>query len=155
MSTEEGDTRIGRLRTVTLVGALACLTLFAGVIVPYVVVPAGGTAAYYGVTPIGPPVVAALSVLGLGLFALGAFDLYDAWIVAGAIVGVGLVTLVIACYWAVSVPPGLVMGLSRTEELAYHRWFVVALATITPAIGIWYTKLAISGSKAVAGPVDG
>lgn len=155
MSNEASASTINRLRIATLIGIVACLAIVTGVVVPYVVVPPGGTAAYYAVTPIGPPVVAVFAGFVILLFVLGTFSQFDTSTVSGAILGTSLVTLVIAFYWAVSVPAGFVMELSRIEELAYHRWLIIVLATLPLIVGLWYTRICLRSLETATRTVGG
>lgn len=57
---------------------------------------------------------------------------------SGAILGFGLVLF--TSIWALDVPPEIIMSLSMLDELAYHRWVLVALATMIAVVGIWNVR---------------
>lgn len=127
-------------RFAPVIGLMACLAVLITIIVPYVVVPPQGVSAYYDVTIVGPLVVGLIAVLTAIAFIAGLTGRFSPAMIAGATLIFGLVMVVLAAYWAVAVPPSLVMELSRVEELIYHRWVLVLFTLIVPISGIWYAK---------------
>lgn len=121
-----------------LAGSVSCLAVIATIAVPYAMVPPQGTDMYYSFGLAGPLAVGVLALLVLVLFAVGDRVVAPP-LVAGVALVVALGMVVVSAVWALAVPPSLVMELSRTDELIYHRWVVVGLAVAVLASVAWYT----------------
>lgn len=128
-------------RFVPAIGLAACIAVLITIIVPYIVVPPQGVSAYYGVTLVGPLVVGVIAVLAAIAFGTGLLGWFSPSMITGAVLIFGFTMVLLAVYWAIAVPPSLVMGLARAEELRYHRWILVLFALIVPVSGIWYAKM--------------
>lgn len=141
--------RMSHERFPPIIGIVACLAVLITIVVPYLVVPPEGTSAYYSVTIVGPLVVGLIAVLAIIAFGAGLTAYFSPVLIAGATLIFGLVMVLSTVYWAVSVPPSLVMELSRSEELRYHRWVLVLFTLVVPISGIWYGFIPQNGQPSM------
>ena len=124
-------------RRLAAVGLLLCLALLAALAVPYLVATTTAVGTYYESGVPGAYGVAAVTMLSFVAFWLELAGRVDAATAAGALLGFGLLLVVLAVLWATTVPSEVVMGLSTVDEMAYHRWLVVALAGLIALVGGW------------------
>jgi hypothetical protein len=113
-----------------ILGITACAAVLITIIVPYVLAPATGVNTYYDITVIGPPVVGLIALFAAIVFIAGLVGRWSPWTVAGTALVFGLAMVVLTVGWAIAVPPALIMGLSRVDELLFHRWVLVPFALV-------------------------
>ena len=121
-------------------GIAACLLVVGLVVAPYLVLDSLTVETYYDATIVGPWLVALFAFVTIIALLAGIQDRTDHATVAGASLVLGLVMLLIAIWWSVSVPDGLVEQLGEVEVLAYHRWALVLAAMFVPASAGWYAS---------------
>lgn len=122
------------------IGLAACGAVLLTTVVPYLTVPPRGVSAYYRFTLVGPILVAAVAALAAITLAAGLAGYLSPSVVAGATLVTGIAMVLAAVYWAVLVPSSIVMELSRTEALRYHRWLLVLFAMLVAVVGVWYAS---------------
>lgn len=84
---------------------------------------------YFAAGPVGPPAVALFSLVAIVVLAAGARGRSDPSLMAGAAVVLGAFSAGLAWWWALSVSPSLVGGLTEAASFEYHRWAIAAAAT--------------------------
>lgn len=124
-------------RRLAIAGTVLSLALLAALAVPYLVAKTTSVAAYYTSGVPGAYSVVVVAVLAFGAFLLELAGRFEPTTVAGSILGFGLLLVLVAGLWAATVPSEIVMGLSTVDEMAYHRWLVVALAALIALVGGW------------------
>lgn len=132
-------------------GIVASLLVVVAVVVPYLVVEdAAAVATYYGAGALTPFAAAMMALVAVIVFAAGREDRTEPETAAGAAVGLGVVGLLVAVVWAVTVPADVplqlttdrpILGpLTTATVIEYHRW-ALALAAVLPfAAAAWYAK---------------
>lgn len=128
-------------RIALILGVIACIAVLGIIAVPYVLAPATGVNTYYDTTLVGPPVVGLITLFATITFFAGVVGRLSSWTIAGATFIFGIVMVVSAAMWAMAVPPHLVMGLSRAEELLYHRWVLVGFTLLVPVIAVLCARM--------------
>lgn len=141
-----------RDRLVPMVGLVASVAVLVTFVAPYLVAAAPAVTVYYlrGLTS--GFSVALLTGVALWLFAREAFGAGSAPLVVGVLAGVGSFVAILAATWAMFVPSGVVMGLSRTAELTYHRWVLLGCAGVVALVALVHATSAYSN---MAGGDDG
>lgn len=91
-----------RVRTGTVVTAVACLVFLALLVWPYVVRPAGAVTTYYRGGLLSPLIAGALVLAILATIGAGWTGLLSSQLGAGAVLGIGLFVVAIAGTWAVT-----------------------------------------------------
>jgi hypothetical protein len=131
------DTR----RFAPALGIVFCL-LVAGVLaVPYLLVEDGSTVEfYYSSGTVDPLIAGLLCAVAIIVFAAGRQERTDPVTAAGVTLAFGAFVTVVAVLWAISVPDQLVLQLSRSTLMEYHRWGLVLASSGVLASGLWYAR---------------
>jgi hypothetical protein len=140
----EADESAGVEEAAVTVGVVACLATLAVMGAPYVLIsePGTGLPIYYGAGPLGAGAVAFLAVIQPIVLLSGTRGRADPQTVAGMAVVVGLAMLGIAAWWALAVPPELVLSFPAAW-MGWHRWAVVAATAVVAAASAVYARAAL------------
>jgi hypothetical protein len=95
---------------------------------------------YFAAGPASPLVVALFALVGVVVLAAGAAERSDPALMAGAALVLGAVSAGLAWWWALSVSPSLVGGLTDAASFDYHRWTVALAATGLLAASAAYAR---------------
>ena len=138
-------------RVAPTLGIVASLAVVVLLVIPYPIVDdAPAVAAYYGAGAITPWAAGLMALVAVIVFAAGRENRTDPETAAGAGLGCGVATFLVAVLWAVTVPVDVPLQLLEAEPLVgplstavvieYHRWMLV-VAAVGPAIaGAWYAR---------------
>ena len=138
-------------RAAPSLGIVASLLLVLLVAVPYFVVEeARLVSSYYGAGALTPWASALMALVAVIVFAAGREGRTDPDTAAGAAVGLGVVTALVAVVWAVTVPADVplqlttdrpILGpLTSATVLEYHRWALAVVSVLPAAAAAWYAK---------------
>ena len=138
-------------RAAPTLGIVASLLLVVLVAVPYFVVEnAGAVRSYYDAGALTPWASALMALVAVIVFAAGREGRTDPDTAAGAAVGLGVVTALVAVVWAVSVPADVPLQLTTDRPLLgplttarvieYHRWALAAVSALPVAAAAWYAR---------------
>ncbi|MFC7076029.1 DUF7548 family protein [Haloarcula halophila] len=129
------------LRVAPTVGIAGCLLYLVALAVPYALVETtSAVGAYYGSGALTPLVPATFAIIGVIVFAAGREGRSDPSVVAGAGLVLGLFLVGLSLVWAVTVPESLVLGLTESTLMEYHRWVVVVAAVPVPLGATWFAN---------------
>ena len=110
------------------------------VALPYVLLDLTAVGPYYAAGPGGLAIITTfplLAIIALGA-ALGRRQ--DPALMAGAAVVLAAVTAGFAWWWALSVSPALVGGLTDLASFDYHRWALAGAATVLLGAALAYAR---------------
>lgn len=130
-------------RLAPLVGIAGCVLVLVVAAAPYwLVETAPGTAVgtYYGTGAVNPLVGVLFALLSLIVLAAGREARTDPGLAAGVALTLGLFLVVVAALWALTVPEGVVGGLSENALLEHHRWALVASGLPIPIASAWWAR---------------
>lgn len=138
-------------RAAPTLGIVASLLLVVVVVVPYLVVEdAAAVGTYYGAGALTPWAAAMMALVAVIVFAAGREDRTAPETAAGAAIGLGVVGLLVAVVWAVSVPADVPLQLTTDRPLVgplttatvveYHRWALALVALLPVAAAAWYAR---------------
>lgn len=120
-------------------GAAASLAALLLVAVPYALVDAGSVGVYYGVGPVGPPLLSLFLAVTLVALLSGTAGRADPATVAGVSLVFGLVVAGFGLWWAVAATE-VVGGLPVTATFDYHRWAFAGAGLVVVAAAAWYAR---------------
>ena len=100
------------------------------VALPYVVLDLTAVGPYYAAGPGGLPVLTTFPLLAIVALAAGLAGRQDPATMAGAALVLGAVVAGLAWWWALSVSPSLVGGLTDLAAFEYHRWALALADTV-------------------------
>jgi len=129
-----------RDRFAAAVAAAAAVLLVTLVVATYAVLDSTAVGPYFAAVPVGPPVVALLSLVGVVVLAAGVTGRSDAASMAGAAVVLGLFVALLSWWWALSVSAALVGSLTPATSFAYHRWAVALAGTVQLLASALYAR---------------
>ncbi len=124
----------------TTVCAAVCLAVLGAFAVPYLVTNPESVAVYYRAPVAGMRFAGVLTFLVLLAVGVGYVGRIDRTVLAAVIVVLGGYAFLLTVWWAVTLPPHVVMELSTADEFAYHRWLLVGLTLLVPLAGLWYAR---------------
>jgi hypothetical protein len=138
-------------RAAPTLGVVASLLLVGVVAVPYLVVEdTPAVATYYGAGALTPWAAALMALVAVIVFAAGREDRTEPETAAGAAIGLGVVGLLVAVVWAVTVPADVPLQLTTDRPLLgplttatvveYHRWALAVVAVLPVAAAAWYAR---------------
>lgn len=138
-------------RAAPTLGIVASLLLVVVVAVPYFVVEnTGAVRTYYGAGTLTPWASALMALVAVIVFAAGREDRTDPETAAGAALGLGVVILLVALVWAVTIPIDVPLQLTTDRPLLgplttatvieYHRWVTALVAALPLAAAAWYAR---------------
>lgn len=130
-------------RVPPLAGVVACLLAAVAVLAPYVAVPeeeVGVVGQYYGLGAVSPLAIGVLALVGIIAFAAGLKERTDPTLVAGLMVGVGVLSLLVSVQWVLAVPARVGQSAATADFLATHRWSIPATAGLIVATALWYAR---------------
>lgn len=130
-------------RAAPLAGAVSCLLAVFAVVAPYVAVPdaeAGVVGQYYGIGLVSPLAIGVLALVGVIAFAAGLKGRTDPTLVAGLMVGVGVLSLLVSLQWMLAVPATVGQSAATADFLGTHRWSIPAAAGLITASALWYAR---------------
>jgi hypothetical protein len=125
-----------RLRLFPLVGIVGCVLFAVVLAVPYALLgtdAGSGASAYYGTGAVNPLVGGLFVTVGVIVLSAGRSGRADPGLAAGVALSLGIFLVAVAGVWAVTVPRSLVVGLSETAVVEYHRWTLALVAVLVPA----------------------
>jgi hypothetical protein len=118
-----------------------CLLVLVVLAVPYLIVAEGTTVDfYYANGAIDPLVAGLLCAVAVVVFAAGRQGRTDPGTAAGVALAFGAFVALVAIAWALTVPEQLVLQLSRSALLGYHRAALVVSSLGVLASGLWYVR---------------
>jgi len=122
-------------------GILGCLAVVVTLALPYLVSTGWGSqlGRYYAAGPLGVGAVLFLALVGVVVFLAGARGRTDASTAAGISLALGVVALLVALLWAMSVSLQPLFGFPASW-ITDHRWYVVAVTTIIPVAAALYAR---------------
>lgn len=109
-----------------IVAAAATAALAAA---PYLLLDPTAVGAYVTAGPGGLRLIALFGLVAVVVLAAGAAGRSDPAQMAGAAVVLGAFTAGVAWWWALSLSPSLIGGLTEYALFEYHRWAVATVAT--------------------------
>lgn len=128
-------------RLAPTVGIVASLAVLFVLSVPYALVEqAGAVGTYYAEGGLNPLVLVLFALVAVVVFAAGRQERSAPDLVAGVTLVLGLFMLGIAGLWAVTVPESLVVQLSTTTVLQFHRGALVLVTLVVPLSAGWYAR---------------
>lgn len=138
-------------RAAPTLGIVASLLVVASVAVPYFVVEdASVVGSYYGAGVLTPWASALMALVAVIVFAAGREDRTDPDTAAGAALGLGAVTFLVAVLWAATVPADVPLQLTTDRPLVgpltsatvveHHRWAVAVVSVLPVAAAVWYAR---------------
>ena len=117
-------------RLAAYLGIVAALATALLAFLPYAVLDPTALGPYFAVAPVGPPAVGLLALVAVVVLAAGLTGRSDPTTMAGAALVLGLFMAVLAWWWALSVTPSLVGGLTSADWFGNHRWALALAATL-------------------------
>lgn len=137
-------------RAAPTLGIVASSLLVALLAVPYLVEDASVVGPYYSAGALTPWASGLMALIAVIVFAAGREDRTDPDTAAGAALGLGVVTFLVAVLWAGTVPADVPLQLTTDRPLLgplttatvieYHRWAVAAVAVLPVAAAAWYAR---------------
>ncbi|MFB6223136.1 MAG: hypothetical protein ABEH86_05615 [Haloarcula sp.] len=129
------------LRLAPTVGIVGSVLYLAALAVPYALVEtASAVGAYYQSGILSPAVPGLFALVCIIVLAAGREGRSDPSIAAGVGFGMGVFIVVLSAAWAVTVPRSLVLGLTESTLMEYHRWVVVLAGCLVPIGGAWFAR---------------
>lgn len=128
------------------VGIAACILLVLALAAPFGLVSVTNVFAYYGGGAITPLASGLLGLIGVIVFAAGREGRTEPGLAAGVTLVLGLVALVVAVLWALTVPGSLTLGAKKVagvdESVVWtlHRLVVVVCSGGMTASAGWYAR---------------
>ena len=122
-------------------GILGCLAVVVTLALPYLVSTGWGSqlGRYYAAGPLGVGAVFFFALVGIVVFLAGARGRTDASTAAGISLALGVVALLVALLWAMSVSLQPLFGFPASW-ITDHRWYVVAVTSIIPVAAALYAR---------------
>lgn len=121
-------------------GIAAAAALVALIAATYAILDPTAIGPYFAASPGGPPLLALFGLLSVVVLAAGLAGRQDPAVMAGVAVVVGVFSTLLAWWWAISVSPSLVGGLTTVASFAYHRWAVAVAATALLVASAGYAR---------------
>lgn len=118
-----------RARLAAGAGILAAAAVATLVAATFVLLDPTAMRPYFATGPVGPPVIVLFALLAVVVLAAGAEERSDPALMAGAAVVLGAFAAGLSWWWALSVSPSLVGGLTELATFEYHRWAIAVAAT--------------------------
>jgi hypothetical protein len=132
---------MNQLRVAPTVGIVGCVGYLLALAAPYLIVETtSAVGAYYSSGALTPAAPAVFALVGIIVFAAGREGRTDPMLAAAAGLVLGLFILGLSLLWATTVPESLVLGLTESTVIEYHRWAVAAVAAPIPVAGAWFAK---------------
>jgi hypothetical protein len=129
------------LRLAPAVGIVGCVLYLLALAVPYgLVETASAVGAYYGSGALSPLLPGVFALVCIIVLAAGREGRSDPSVAAGAGIGMGVFVVALSVLWAVTVPESLVLGLTESTLMEYHRWGVVLASVLIPFGGTWFAR---------------
>ncbi|EMA18676.1 DUF7548 family protein [Haloarcula argentinensis] len=129
------------LRLAPAVGIVGCVLYLLVLAVPYgLVETASAVGAYYSSGALSPLLPGVFALVCIIVLAAGREGRSDPSIAAGASIGMGVFIVALSLLWAVTVPESLVLGLTESTLMEYHRWGVVLAGILIPVGGTWFAR---------------
>lgn len=138
-------------RVAPSVGAASCLVLAVVVAAPWILIEGEEllVSDYYAAGVAGLGVVGFLALLGAVAFASAERGNVDPVTMAGGLVALGVVLLVLALLWWVSLEESVLYSFpAEYRWLEWHPSAVVGMSTVTALIGAGYAYAVLNGSSA-------
>jgi hypothetical protein len=129
-------------RAAPAAGVAGCVAVLAALFAPFVLIdePGTGLGIYYAAGPVGGGgSVGFLALLSIVAFLAGRRGRTDRETAAGVALVVGVGVLATALLWAVNVDQEVVFSFPAAW-MGWHRWAVVAVATVPPLAAALYAR---------------
>jgi len=122
-------------------GILGCLAVVVTLALPYLAASDWGAqlGQYYTAGPLGVGAVLFFALVGAVVFLAGARGRTDPTTAAGISLALGIVALLVALLWAVSVSLQPLFGFPASW-IVDHRWYVVAVTAVIPLAAALYAR---------------
>jgi len=122
-------------------GIAGCLAVVVTLGLPYLVTSgwASQLGQYYAAGPLGVGAVLFFALVGAVVFLAGARGRTDPTTAAGIALTLGVVALLVALLWAVSVSLQPLFGFPASW-IVDHRWYVVGATTVMPVAAALYAR---------------
>jgi len=127
-------------RVAATAGVLFALVVAVLVGATYALLDPTAVGPYFAAGPASPLLLALFALVAVVVLAAGAQERSDPPLMAGAAVVLGLFSAGLAWWWALSVSPSLVGGLTSAASFEYHRWAVALAATGLLAAAAAYAR---------------
>lgn len=124
------------------IGTLAGVVVLLLVALPYAVTDGSEVSVYYGVGVVGPPLLSLFVAVAAVALLSGAAGRSDPATVAGVALVLGVAVAGFAALWALEAG-SVVGGMTTSATFDYHRWALLAAATVLAAAAAWYARLAV------------
>lgn len=121
-------------------GIASAVAVVALVVAPYVILDPTAVGPYYAAGPGGQAVITTFPLLGIVALAAGLADRQDPALMAGAVLVLAAITAGLAWWWALSVSPSLVGGLTDVASFDTHRWALAGAATTFLVAALGYAR---------------
>jgi hypothetical protein len=122
-------------------GIAGCLAVVVTLALPYLVATGWGPqlGRYYTAGPLGVGAVLFFALVGAVVFLAGVRGRTDPTSAAGIALALGVVALLVALLWAVSVSLQPLFGFPASW-IVDHRWYVVVVTAVIPAAAALYAR---------------
>ncbi|WP_338739073.1 DUF7548 family protein [Haloplanus salilacus] len=122
-------------------GIAGCVAVVVSLVLPYVTASGWGAALgrYYAAGPLGVWGLVFLALVGVVVFLAGIRGRTDPTTAAGIALAIGVVALLIALVWALSVSLDPLFGYPGSW-ITDHRWIVVAATAVVPLAAALYAR---------------
>lgn len=111
-------------------GVAAGLAVAILTVVPYFFIDNTAVGVYYQGGIGGPPLVALFALIEIIVLVAGAKRRTEPALAAGVAIVIGGFMTVLSWWWAITVSPSLVGGLTDLDIFEYHRWVLATSAAI-------------------------
>jgi len=129
------------LRVAPTVGIVGCLLYLLALAAPYAIIETAGAAStYYDAGALSPLIPGALTLVTVIVLAAGREGRSDPSVAAGASLVAGLFVVGLSLAWALTVPEEVVLTLTESTLIEYHRWVLVVAAAPIPLGAAWFAK---------------
>lgn len=129
------------LRIAPTVGIVGCLLYLLALAAPYAIVEtASAVGTYYDAGALSPLIPGALTLVTIIVLAAGREGRSDPSVAAGASLVAGLFVVGLSLAWALTIPDEVVLTLTESTLIEYHRWALVVAATPIPVGSAWFAK---------------
>jgi len=129
------------LRLAPTVGIVGCLLYLLALAAPYAVIEtASAVSTYYDAGALSPLIPGALALITVIVLAAGREGRSDPSVAAGASIVAGLFVVGLSLAWALTVPEEVVLTLTQSALIEYHRWALVVAAAPIPMGAAWFAK---------------
>ena len=129
------------LRVAPTVGIAGCVLYLLGLVVPFALIAeTSAVGAYYDAGVVSPVLTGVFALVTIIVLAAGREGRSDPSIAAGAGLVIGAFVVTLSFAWAATVPESLVLGLTESTLIQYHRWGLVIAGLPIPVGSAWFAR---------------